>query len=258
MSYVVMLDAGHGGWDPGASYYGRQEKNDNLNLALAVGNILEQKGIPVIYTRTSDVYQTPFEKAEMANRSDADFFVSFHRNAMPVPGTASGIESLVYENTGAAAVLARNINEELKGAGFADLGVIERPGLVVLKRTRMPAVLVEAGFIDNEADNRLFDQNFTAIAQAIADGIQKALEEEEAMKPEYYQVQTGAYRNQELATQQLTQLKSQGFPAFLVYEDGLYKVRVGAFLNLDHAVAMEKKLREYGYSTVMVKKAAVL
>ena len=89
---------------------------------------------------------------------------------MPVPGTASGIESLVYENTGAAAVLARNINEELKGAGFADLGVIERPGLVVLKRTRMPAVLVEAGFIDNEADNRLFDQNFTAIAQAIADG----------------------------------------------------------------------------------------
>ena len=149
MSYVVMLDAGHGGWDPGASYYGRQEKNDNLNLALAVGNILEQKGIPVIYTRTSDVYQTPFEKAEMANRSDADFFVSFHRNAMPVPGTASGIESLVYENTGAAAVLARNINEELKGAGFADLGVIERPGLVVLKRTRMPAVLVEAGFIDN-------------------------------------------------------------------------------------------------------------
>ena len=75
MSYVVMLDAGHGGWDPGATYYGRQEKNDNLNLALAVGNILEQKGIPVIYTRTSDVYQTPFEKAEMANRSDADFFV---------------------------------------------------------------------------------------------------------------------------------------------------------------------------------------
>ena len=78
------------------------------------------------------------------------------------------------------------------------------------------------------------------------------------MKPEYYQIQTGAYQNQELATQQLIQLKSQGFPAFLVYEDGLYKVRVGAFLNLDHAVAMEKKLREYGYSTVMVKKAAVL
>ena len=62
-------------------------------------------------------------------------------------------------------------------------------------------------------------------------------------------------RTQELATQQLTQLKSQGFPAFLVYEDGLYKVRVGAFLNLDHAVAMEKKLREYGYSTVMVREA---
>ena len=155
-------------------------------------------------------------------------------------------------------MLARNINEELKETGFADLGIIERPGLVVLRRTRMPAVLIETGFIDNEADNRLFDQNFNAIAQAIADGIQKALEEESAMKPEYYQIQTGAYRNQELATQQLTQLKSQGFPAFLVYQEGLYKVRVGAFLNLDYAVAMEQKLREYGYNTVMVKEAAVL
>lgn len=257
MSYLVMLDAGHGGWDPGATYFGRREKTDNLNLALAVGNILEKKGIPVIYTRTSDVYQTPFEKAEIANRSNADYFISFHRNAMPVPGTASGIESLVYENNGAAEILARNINEQLKDTGFADLGIIERPGLVVLRKTRMPAVLVETGFIDNEADNRFFDQNFTAIAQAIADGIAAALKEEETMQPEYYQIQTGAYQNQELASQQLAQLRSQGFPAFLVYEDGFYKVRVGAFLNLDYAVNMEQRLRDYGYNTVMVREAAV-
>ena len=258
MAETIILDPGHGGIDPGAVYNGRRESDDNLRLAMAVGNLLQKAGYEVVYTRTSDIYHTPFEKAQIANHSGGDIFVSFHRNSVEEPNTSTGVETLVYRDTGLPGVLARNINEELKGAGFADLGVIERPGLVVLKRTWMPAVLVEAGFIDNEADNRLFDQNFTAIAQAIADGIQKALEEEEAMKPEYYQIQTGAYRNQELATQQLTQLKSQGFPAFLVYEDGLYKVRVGAFLNLDHAVAMEKKLREYGYSTVMVKKAAVL
>ena len=49
------------------------------------------------------------------------------------------------------------------------------------------------------------------------------------------------------------QLKMQGFPGFLVYEDGLYKVRAGAFLSLDNAVNMEQRLRQYGYSTVMIQ-----
>ena len=62
MAYSIMLDAGHGGQDPGAVYKGRQEKNDNLKLALAVGEILKNKGIDISYTRTGDVYQTPFEK----------------------------------------------------------------------------------------------------------------------------------------------------------------------------------------------------
>ena len=49
-----------------------------------------------------------------------------------------------------------------------------------------------------------------------------------------------------------SQIQAQGFPVFLVYEDGLYKVRVGAFLNLDNAVHMEQELRSYGYQTVIV------
>ena len=62
MAYSIMLDAGHGGQDPGAVYKGRQEKDDNLKLALAVGEILKNNGIDVSYTRTTDIYQTPFEK----------------------------------------------------------------------------------------------------------------------------------------------------------------------------------------------------
>ena len=61
MPYKIMLDAGHGGNDPGAVYGGRQEKDDNLRLAMAVGNILSQNGIDVVYTRTDDVYQSPIE-----------------------------------------------------------------------------------------------------------------------------------------------------------------------------------------------------
>ncbi len=161
----VIIDAGHGGADPGATYYGRQEKIDNLKLALAVGAILSRQGVDVVYTRVNDTYNTPFEKAQMGNHSGADYFISIHRNAMPVPGTASGVETLVYENSGVPALLAQNINSALSDTGFTNLGINERPGLVVLRRTEMPAVLVEAGFIDNEADNRLFDQSFPAIAQ---------------------------------------------------------------------------------------------
>ena len=77
----VILDAGHGGPEPGATYYGRQEKTDTLKLTLAVGNILAQNGIDVVYTRVTDVFNTPYEKAQIANRSGADYFVSIDRKS---------------------------------------------------------------------------------------------------------------------------------------------------------------------------------
>ncbi len=96
----VIIDAGHGGDEPGAMFNGRREKDDTLRLALAVGQILENNGVDVVYTRTTDVFDTPLEKAQIANQSGADYFVSIHRNAMPVPGTGSGATTLVYQNTG--------------------------------------------------------------------------------------------------------------------------------------------------------------
>ena len=65
----VILDAGHGGDEPGAIYNGRKEKDDTLRLTLAVGRILEENGVSTLYTRTTDVYDRPQEKAEIANRS---------------------------------------------------------------------------------------------------------------------------------------------------------------------------------------------
>ena len=87
---------------------GRLEKNDNLRLALAVGELLTASGVDVMYTRLDDTYQTPYEKAEIGNRSGADYFISFHRNAMPVPQTASGAQVLIYENGGTAEDMARD------------------------------------------------------------------------------------------------------------------------------------------------------
>mgnify|MGYP002801194289 FL=1 len=148
----------HGGTDPGAVYRGRQEKDDNLELTLEVGKILEENGIDVVYTRTTDVYQTPFEKARLANESGADYFISFHRNSSPSDNQYEGVEVLVYDKKGIKIDLAENIVGALGELGFRELGVKERPGLVVLRRTKMPALLVETGFINSDSDNDLYDE----------------------------------------------------------------------------------------------------
>lgn len=330
--YRIALDAGHGGSDPGAVYKGRQEKDDTLDLTLAVGDILKKNGIDVYYTRTTDEYETPFKKATDANNSGADLFVSIHRNSSENPNQYSGVETLVYSDTGLKAEVARNINNQLEDAGFKNLGVDERKNLVVLKRTKMPAVLVEVGFINNDKDNYLFDEEFDSIAQAIADGILESIPSgrpgnttsnksnhtdnnnnsnnnsnnnnssnsqmnnsgRTASAPIYstamvnsippdnevfsvpvsssnimpqcpcdnndydtenealYRVQVGAYRNKDNADRMLNSLLMDGFPAFIIYEDGYYKVQVGAYRILLNAIKMEQRLRRFRYSTYIV------
>lgn len=257
----VIIDAGHGGQEPGAVYNGRKEKNDALRLAFDLGNALERRGIQAVYTRVDDVYDSPYEKAAMGNQSDADFFVSIHRNAMPSPGTGSGIENLVFSSSGTAGLLGKNIGREFGAVGWTDLGVKERPGLVVLRRTKMPAVLVEAGFIDNERDNDFFDANLAATADAIADGILETFEELEAREeqaapgelPGFYMVQTGVFRMRANAEAQLRELQALGFPAFMTAKDGLFYVRAGAFREMDNAVQMERRLRRLGYGTLITR-----
>ena len=168
---LVVIDPGHGGANPGAVYNGRQEKDNVLALSLAVGNILEQNGVDVYFTRTTDVYESPYQKATEGNQVGADYFVSIHRNSSPYPNQYTGVETLVYNRYGEAARMAYNINAQLEEVGFVNQGVNERPNLVVLNSTQMPAVLVEVGFINNDQDNVLFDERFDDIARAIADGI---------------------------------------------------------------------------------------
>lgn len=252
MAYKIMVDAGHGGEDPGAVHGNRKEKDDNLRLAMAVGRDLRNQGFDVVYTRTTDVYQTPFEKAQQANQSGADYFISLHRNSSPTPNQYSGVESLIYDKSGAKLEMAENINSNLADVGCNNLGVKERPGLVVLRRTQMPAVLVEAGFINNDEDNQLFDSKFEELAQAIADGVAGTLNDQTAMEASvYYRVQVGVYRVRQNADNMLYQLLEQGYPAFIIYENGLYKVQVGAFRQIGNAIIMERKLRHDGYNTLI-------
>lgn len=254
MAYSIMLDAGHGGQDPGAVYKGRQEKDDNLKLTLAVGEILKNNGIDVSYTRTTDVYQTPFEKAQLANKAGVDYFISFHRNSSPTDNQYNGVEVLVYDKSGIKYQMAENVVGALGELGFREIGVRERPGLVVLRRTRMPALLIETGFINSDQDNQMFDEMFEKIAQSIADAILGTLDEETVEEPLYYRVQTGAFRNKENADRMLYELLEKGYPSFLLYEDGVYKVQTGAYQQIGNAINMEQRLRSDGYSTLIVTK----
>ena len=177
MAERIILDAGHGGRDGGAAYENRVEKEDNLAMTLEVGRILEEMGFDVVYTRQEDIYQAPFRKATIANEEGGDLFVSIHRNSSATPNQYQGVETLVYSGGGFPEEVAEDINEELEEIGYINLGVEERPGLIVLNSTQMPAVLVEVGFINSDADNELFSNKFEETARAIAEGIADAFED---------------------------------------------------------------------------------
>lgn len=250
----VILDAGHGGYDNGAQYNGRKEKDDNLRLALAVGEILSRNGIPVSYTRQSDIYQSPSEKARIGNASGADYFVSFHRNSSPNPNQYTGVETLVYNDSGIKADMARNVNSQLENVGFKNLGVRERPDLTVLRRTNIPAILIEAGFINSDQDNQLFDSKFQDIAQAIADGIMETIGRGQQAPSGTYRVQIGLYRNFSNAQYALNEALAQGFDGDVLYEAPYYAVQLGEFQTLDEATNLERELSRKGYDTLVVKK----
>lgn len=275
MAVSIMLDAGHGGRDPGAVYKGRQEKDDALQMVLAVGEILKNRGIDVQYTRTTDVYETPYQKAMKANEAGVDYFISIHRNSYPADNAVSGVESLVYDLSGIKYEMAEDINDQLETIGFRNLGVKARPNLVVLKRTKMPAVLVELGFINSDTDNQIFDENFDAIALAIAEGILDTLmqnpaadmdsvpdvmpeltpetePEETEEEPARYHIQVGAFRNPDYAQRLKEELLVDEFPAFISHEGPYYKVLVGHFTSVDKAADTEQALRRDGYQTVVV------
>ncbi len=250
MAITIVLDAGHGGYDNGASYNGRKEKDDVLRATLAVGQQLEEAGYNVLYTRTTDRYDSPFEKAQIANRSGADYFISFHRNSGINPNTYSGTQALVYAADTEAERLGRSINDELVDFGFKDLGVVERPGLVVLRRTKMPAVLMELGFINNDEDNELFDQKFNEMVEAIVEGVEEALPLSEPEK--WYGVQVGLYRYESNAEFMREQLESQGYLASIRWEAPYYAVVVGREDSLEDAMELQMELRRDGYDTLVV------
>lgn len=251
MTPTIMIDSGHGGMDNGAVYMGRKEKDDNLRIGLAVGELLEKAGYHVLYTRTTDRYDTPLQKAQMANNAGADYFISFHRNSGEVPNTYHGAQALVYSDNTRASQIGEAIMNQLVQLGFQDLGVVERPGLVVLRRTNMPAVLLELGFINNDEDNRIFDEQFDEMADAIVRGIEQSIPLTTA--PKQYGVQVGLFRYQSNANYLQEELQDMGYTVMVRRQEPFYAVVVGREPTLEDAVTLQGQLRQQGYDTLVVQ-----
>lgn len=174
---TIVLDAGHGGSDPGAVNGGRLEKDDNLRLALAVQERLQAPGQRVVMTRSTDVFVPLSERSAISNRNNADIFVSIHRNAATTP-VANGVENFVIINPSPIETqYAQTVLNEVVSAGVQSNRGVRQGNFAVLRNTLAPAMLLEMGFITNERDNQLFDQNFNAYADAIARGIVRSLGE---------------------------------------------------------------------------------
>lgn len=151
---IVCLDAGHGGSDPGAvnANLGVAEKKLTLQIAGYVRDALNSRGVSVVLTRDCDIFVPLSARARTANCALADLFVSVHINAATNPD-ARGIETWHFAGSAASADFARTVQDEVKYAYHTiDRGVKASPGFYVLKHTRMPAVLVECGFISNDSD----------------------------------------------------------------------------------------------------------
>lgn len=173
MSKTILIDAGHGGSDPGAVNKTRCEKNANLDIAMKLGTKLQKQGFKVVYSRKTDVTKTLLERVTVSNSVKADFFISIHCNSASNK-TAAGIESWVYQGVGGITRrLANNVQKQLASIeGVKNRGVKDGT-FYVLKRTICPALLVECGFISNSQEcEKLFDSDYqNELAEKICKGV---------------------------------------------------------------------------------------
>ena len=173
MSGTVVIDAGHGGKDPGAtSVLGFYEKGINLAVARKVARLLEQRGLRVKMTRTSDYFIELEERAAIANRLRADLFVSIHSDSFP-KSTRRGYTVYIARSASSSSRRAANaIARSMSGTGLNSFGV-QTAGYHVLTGTRGPAVLVELGYLSNRREAALLRSSSfqNRLAEAVADGI---------------------------------------------------------------------------------------
>ena len=197
LNKIVYLDAGHGGYDPGASYFGISEKSLTLAIQSRVKAKLEAEGYQVVTTRTSDTYVDLTDRSRAANASESDIFVSIHINASG-SSAAQGIETYYYQpyaeypsrinatyhanptRLSMSDTLANAIQSSLINATGAQNQGVKRQTFAILRETTAPAVLLELGFLSNPQEAARLNTSAyqETLANAIVAGIKSYYEKE--------------------------------------------------------------------------------
>lgn len=187
--WIIVLDAGHGGYDPGSvAEDGTMEKDITLQITLKTGAILEREdGVRVVYTRNSDALSWPPQEAEdlaarvrIAQQARADMLISIHLNAAE-DASASGYETYIRADSEMMFDMAQQVHAEFAERGWShERGIkstVNAP-LYVVDASGMDAMLVEAGFITNAAELALLrsEDGQQMLAECIAQGILSQLQ----------------------------------------------------------------------------------
>jgi len=180
--YTIVIDAGHGGRDEGASSNNGRFKEKNCNLAIVkkLKRMLDQTDINVIYTRLYDRYVTKKRRVTIANGKKAALFVSIHCNASDnIHSKAFGIETLYAKRKGDSRYMTNRrfscilLGSVSKSTSNKARKIIRREDLFVLRHTSMPAVIVETGYMSSRKD-----MNYISSAKGqyeIADGVYRGI-----------------------------------------------------------------------------------
>ncbi|MTW87608.1 N-acetylmuramoyl-L-alanine amidase [Virgibacillus dakarensis] len=178
----VVIDPGHGGKDKGATgASGKYEKDFTLSLSKKVEELLEQEsGIQVFMTRTDDSFisQESRYRPKYANKLDADLFISIHGNTFSDPDV-SGTETYYYHKN--SRLFAKFLQKHVvEATGFRDRGTTKQD-LFVVRDTKMPAALIEVGYLTNpqEESKMLTDDIQSRVANSIVEGIKEYKERSE-------------------------------------------------------------------------------
>lgn len=324
---VVVIDAGHGGKDPGAVGSKYKEKDIVLKMALKLGNYIEENydDVKVIYTRKTDKFVQLHKRSEIANKNHADLFISLHCNAVG-SSRAYGSETFVmgphkndanlevakqenasvlleddyqhqyegfnpnspeahiifslYQNTylHQSLKLAEKVQYQFRERVKRHDRGVKQAGFLVLWRTAMPAILVEAGFLSNPAEQNFLgsEQGQDYIASAIFRAFREYKQQMEEGLPAREESQASSEQKQDeqkeqpeekekpevfFAVQFATSTKKRDVndPVFenvgeveRYFQNGLYKYYTGNERSLNAAVILQHKIQKLGYKDAFV------
>ncbi|MEN7548695.1 N-acetylmuramoyl-L-alanine amidase [Rapidithrix thailandica] len=263
----VVIDPGHGGQDPGkvrGSDNLLHEKDINLAIALKLGHYLEKniKNIKIYYTRKSDIYRSLEKRVDMANKVNADYFISIHCNSNPnrgIYGTKTHIHSHRLERS---KVLAQQIEHEFASRGGRKsrgiMSAYDRGyNLYVLQHAKMPGVLVETGFLTNPNEEKYLNSKQGQVYTASA--IYRAFKEYLKGK---YTLDASEFKIQIMATAKPVSTQSNVFQSLkhkvervMVTEKVCrYKYMVGKCTEYSDAIKILNEVKKAGFKDAFIVK----